>query len=86
MKTLLSDIYWGVDNTAIDLSISDAVVSMFLDAYTMISEDSVLEIANDYVEIISDSHALSVEEEREVYSALSVAVNTTYYWSQRLGR
>lgn len=85
LKSLLSDVYWGIEIDDEDfVSISDAVIDTFLEAYSIISEEDVLDVANDYVEIISTSHALTIDEERAVYSALSVAVNTTFYWSSHL--
>lgn len=62
---------------------SDAVFDSFMAIYSVCGEEDVLTIANDYVEMISASQALSKDEESNIYSALSVAVNTAHYWSHR---
>ena len=62
---------------------SEAVFNSFMEIYSVCNEDDVLEIANAYVEMISTSQALSKDEESNIYSALSVAVNTAHYWSHR---
>ena len=42
---------------------------------------TVVALANDYVDMISESDALTEEEKSEVYSAISVAVYSTCFWS-----
>lgn len=82
IKDKLREAYWGTFRE--ELSISDAIIDVYLEAYCIVSEEDVIVVANDYANIISESQSLSDEEKQAVYSALSVSVNTTYYWSNRL--
>lgn len=64
-------------------TISDTIVDLFIEPYATATTniDDVVALANDYVDMISESDALTEEEKSEVYSAISVAVYSTCFWS-----
>ena len=84
-KEFFDNLYAELTNTIEnkELKASDVVFDSFMEIYSTCREEDVLEIADDYVEMIASSQALSKEEEKNIYSALSVAVNTAHYWSHR---
>ena len=84
LRSVMQAIYLGENDGEEVASISDNIIESFIEAYIISSEGDVINIANDYLDIIIESQVLTEEEENAVCAALSVAVNTHFFWSSRL--